>query len=311
MTGQVVDIVIVSFNTSALLRDCLESIREYGGDLVATTTVVDNNSQDGSPEVVAAEFPWVNLIRNAVNTGFSAANNAGFKTGDAPLILYQNSDAMLTAGALEALVDCMSSAGSIVIAGPRLVFPDGTFQRSCRRFPTLWRNLWTFAGGTRRWPGRFRSWDTWLNEEEHARASEIDMVSGACFLARRAYIESLGGMDENLFFYEEEFDLSLPARRQGMVVRYSSASTVIHHGGASVSANDMNAFSTLHLFRSKYYAFRKHYGAWYCHLTHWCDLGLFSFSRLLNYLRNKETPATLLYRSCRRGYHASFSSPER
>ncbi|MBI3118470.1 MAG: glycosyltransferase family 2 protein, partial [Candidatus Hydrogenedentes bacterium] len=222
-----IDIVIVSFNTRELLRRCLDSINKHAAPVTVHSIVVDNASHDGSADMVAQEFPQTRLVVNSENLGFGAANNRGTTGGEAPLILFLNSDAELTPRALAALAACLEGDANAVIAGPALQNSDGSWQPSLRRFPTWGRNLWLYSGLGARFPGRLRPWDTWLNEVEHRSAKTVDMVSGACFLARRQYMDSVGGFDENLFFYEEELDLSLPARRAGKTVRYCPDAHVI------------------------------------------------------------------------------------
>ncbi len=299
-----VDIVIVSYNTRELLRACLDSVRRWAPE--AHTIVVDNASRDDSPAMVRDEFSWATLDALEVNLGFGAANNRGVALGEAPLLLFLNPDAELTEGALTALVACLEESPKCAMAGPVLLNPDGSFQLSCRRFPTLLRNLWCFSGLGYRFPNRPRGLQNWLSEAEHANAVRVDMVSGACFLARRDYFDSVGGFDENLFIYEEESDLALPAKGRGLDVRYCREARVIHHGGASVSASEMGAFSRRQLFRSKYCCMRKHYGAFYTRAVYANDLLVFGLSAGLNRLRGTDSDASDTVRACRRAWRESF-----
>jgi GT2 family glycosyltransferase len=303
-----VDAVIVSFNTKELLRDCLASIRVHATPVEVHVTVVDNASRDGSPEMVAAEFPEVELVTLDENIGFGGGNNRGAERGDAPFILFLNSDAELREGALSTLAAVLEEDEGRVVVGPRLLNPDGSFQLSCRRFPSLLRNLWCFSGMVARFPDQFHGLQNWLTEEEHRDGIKVDMVSGACFLARRDYFESLGGFDENLFLYEEEMDISYPSRKRGLEVCYCAKAQVLHHGGASVDASEMSEFATRHMFRSKYYAFRKHHGhiyAWLCFAGDQMNFGLSSF---LGRIRREPSQATETLRQCRQAWRDSFLS---
>lgn len=301
-----VDIVIVNFNTRALLEACLESIRAHANAPGVTTIVVDNASHDGSTEMVRDHFPEVRLIALDENIGFGAANNRGFEAGNAPYVLYLNSDAALCDGALEALVDCLETHPNCALVGPRLCNPDGSFQASCRRFPSPARNLWTYAGLARRFPGRISPLETWLSEAEHDSATTVDMVSGACFLSRRDYIEKIGGFDDNLFMYEEELDLAYPARKRGLETRYHSEAKVLHHGGASVEAGALSGFALRHAFRSKYLCFRKHYGPLRAWLTYCGDRMVFQISaRLHPEGLDTPHPSHRLLAACRRGWEES------
>lgn len=263
-----VDIVIVSFNTRELLHACLDAARAHAPG--ANVFVVDNASGDGSPEMVAQDFPDVHLIRSPENVGFGAANNLGIAAGSAPYILFLNSDAELTPRALPLLAKALDRDPQAVMAGPRLEGPDGVFQPSCRRIPNAWRYAWSLSGLGARLPW-LRALDTWYSETEHHDGTRPGMLSGACFLARRDYLAAIGNFDPRLFLYEEETDIAIPAHKRGLHMIYVRGAHVIHHGGASVAAGDLSAFSERHMYRSKYLCFHKHYGPGHAKLAHTLD----------------------------------------
>ena len=129
-------VIIVSFNTRDLLRKCLGSIEDHH-DIV----VVDNASGDGSISMVELEFPRAKLIRNDSNVGFGAANNQGLALSKSKYVLYLNSDAEATAGAIDHLADLLDSDDTIMAAGGQLLNPDGTIQLSTANELTLWSVL--------------------------------------------------------------------------------------------------------------------------------------------------------------------------
>lgn len=302
-----VDVVIVSFNTKDLLRACLRSVASARGEVEGLrAVVVDNASHDGSPDMVRAEFPDAQLVALEENVGFGEGNNRGLAMCDADLVLFLNSDAELTPGALPAMIECLETHSHCVAVGPRLVYPDGAFQASCRRFPTFWRNAWSLAGMEARWPGRFRRLRNWLEPEDHAFTRVVDMVSGACFLARRDYMTSIGGFDGNMFLYEEEPDLFLPARKRGKEVWFCAEATVIHGAGGSVRMNRVSDFSRFHLYRSKYYRIRKHQSSVLARLTWWADSAILGWSAFVNRLRGTPTDAREHRALCRKGFAHSF-----
>jgi GT2 family glycosyltransferase len=305
-TSAAVDIIIVSFNTRELLRACLESIARHANEASVQTVVVDNGSGDGSVELVTQEFGWVRLVAVGENLGFGAANNRGIACGQGEYLLFLNSDAELTAGAVDALRECLKCSRLNVIAGPNLFFPDGSFQPSCRRFPTLLRNLWGMSGIQARFPGIVAWLDNWLTEPAHLAGARVDMVSGACFMARRDYMQRIGGFDENLFLYEEEIDVMYPARRAGESVVFCPAAKVMHHRGGSTEPGVMSSFSARHMYRSKYYAFRKHYGRLRARLAFMTDAAILGVSVFHHRLRRKATPASMHLAMCRRGWRESF-----
>lgn len=294
-----VDIVVVSFNTCALLRECLASIRAYAPE--ACAIVVDNASQDGSPEMVSAEFPEVTIVKSEENLGFGGANNLGIRAGDAPHVLFLNSDAALYPNALGQLVAALEADPDAVMAGPRLEYADGSFQASCRRIPNAWRYAWSLSGLAARLPG-LRCADTWYDEAEHRAGLRPGMVSGACFLARRDFLESVGLFDPRLFLYEEETDLALPARRRGKHCLYLPSARVLHHGGASTTGGTLSAFSEKHMYRSKYLVFHKHYGAWHAWLSHAMDRLILGASARRQRNRGGPAPAGEELTHCRAAY---------
>ena len=298
-----VDVVIVSYNTKDLLRECLQSVREAQREIPATRAVVtDNNSRDGSADLVRSEFPEAVLVALSENIGFGPGNNRGMAAGDSEYVLFLNSDAKLTPGALESMLKYLEAHPDCVAVGPRLVYPDGSFQASCRRFPSVWRNFWMMSGLDGRLRNHFRRFRSWLTEEEHVSGRRVDMVSGACFLARRSYMDAVGGFDENLFMYEEEPDIFLPARRRGGEVRFCGEAVVVHGCGASVKQNRLSEFACYHRYRSKYYCFGKHFGSLGARLAFLTDVALLGFSTFSTRLRGKETDVAMHFNLCRKAF---------
>jgi len=155
-----VSIVIVSFNTLSVLRECLQSAYREVGSLRVQIIVVDNASTDASPEMIAREFPDVVLIRSEVNLGFGRANNLGFGSVHGRYVVLLNSDAFLTDGALERSVAHMDAKPDAGLGGGRLIGRDGSQQPSARMFPTVWNDLIVLSGLASRFPqsrffGRF------------------------------------------------------------------------------------------------------------------------------------------------------------
>nr|HMS72432.1 glycosyltransferase [Baekduia sp.] len=133
-----VDVLIVSFNTRELLRDCLTSVYAHPPreGIELHVSVFDNASTDGSPEMVAESFPAVRLVRSEDNLGFGAGNDRVAETSDADLLLLLNSDTILTEDVISPLADELLASEQIAIAAPRLEFPDGELQLSSLSFPT-------------------------------------------------------------------------------------------------------------------------------------------------------------------------------
>jgi N-acetylglucosaminyl-diphospho-decaprenol L-rhamnosyltransferase len=303
-----VNVIVVSYNGRDLLRECLQSIeaaRAGGVDL--HLIVVDNASEDGSPAMVRDEFPAATLLALDSNIGFGPGNNRGLSAGEAESVLFLNPDATLHEGALGVLLQFVKDSARCVAVGPRLENPDGTFQRSCRRFPSFLRNLWNLTGCEARYPNRHPSLRNWLTEKEHVHGAQVDMISGACFLARRSFLEEVGGFDENLFMYEEEPDLFLPARRLGHEVRYCAAAVVTHVHGYSAEGEERSGFTRQHAYRSKYYMYRKRFGAIYALAVYLSDLSVFGVSAMLAKLRGKTSEAGKRFANSRAAWREARS----
>ncbi len=226
-------IVIVSFNTREVLRECLQSIERESGGLSVEILVVDNHSRDGSPEMVRQEFPAVCLIESEVNLGFGAANNAAFQTARGRYLVLLNSDAFLCSNALRIAVDHMDKQPEVGLGGGRLIGRDLSWQPSARMFPNLLTDFFVFAGLAYRYPksrlfGRFdRTW------ADPMQAAEVDWVPGAFSIVRAEALTKTGLFDPAFFLYSEEVDLCRRIKNAGYRIWYWPDIAVIHVGGES------------------------------------------------------------------------------
>jgi len=165
-------IVIISFNTIDITRDCLRSVFENLGDLRAQVIVVDNDSKDGSADMIASEFPQATLIRNKENRGFAAANNQGFELSSAEFVLLLNSDTLVLGDVLGQSVAYMRAHPQVGVFGCRVLNPDGTMQPTCFMVPSLLNlSLMTLGLSKFRSPkffGRMKMLD-WQRDSERGR----------------------------------------------------------------------------------------------------------------------------------------------
>jgi hypothetical protein len=243
-------VIIASWNTAALLSDCLDSVDRSLPAAPGQVIVVDNGSTDGSADMVADRFPWATLVRNAGNSGYARANNQGLALCAAPLVLFLNSDTVVPQGALAALTGYMEAHPKVGACSPRLVVLDGRPQ--------------PFAFGEDPSPGYLfrrgfaslalrRSLHDWGSADDQ----EVDWVTGACLLARTAAVRDVGGLDEGMFMYFEDNDLCLRLRQRGWHVRFYPAVTVTHLGGRSLAQNPA---ARREYYRSLQRFYRRHYG---------------------------------------------------
>ena len=234
-----VSIVVVSFNTRALLGRCLASIDAHPPRCPHDTVVVDNGSRDGSAGLVAARFPHVRLLALGANVGFAAANNRGFDATRGDHVLMLNADTELLPGTLDRLLDVLEADPSIGVAGPTERTAEGTRYPTICPFPDLGWALMSHSGLRRRF-NRSRLVNPIRSVWEAALATgapvDVDWLSGASLLLRRKALAEGGGLDEGFFFYAEETDLCRRLRTLGWRVAYVPAAEIVHHGGASTAA---------------------------------------------------------------------------
>lgn len=274
-------IVVVSYNTVALLRKCLTAVyanphHRYSFELF----VVDNASGDGSAEMVRQEFPQVKLIANPDNRGFAAASNQGLAQAQGNYLLLLNPDTEVIGPALWQMLGFLEAEPQAAVVGPALVYSDGSFQESAFRFPGLsqifldffplnWRLARSRLNG--RYPRR-------LYNGEYPQAFEIDFPLGACLMVRRSVADKVGLMDDAFFMYMEEIDWCYRIKQTEMPQSYRPvglrfrpgrrhpshwriytlpAAKVIHHAGAST--RQFRQEMLVQLFRSRSYFYKKHY----------------------------------------------------
>lgn len=252
-------IIIVSTNEARWLPACLTSIFEHAGDLSLDVVVADNESTDGTRELVETEFPKARVV-TCENRGFSHANNQGWLTCNARYGLFLNPDTEILSGTFARLVASMDERPEIGLAGVRQITADGRLFPTIRRFPSVTRALGE-ALGSERWPVRPR----WAGEREldlsrYEEELEIDWTSGSFMLARGEALLSAGLLDERSFIYTEEPDLCLRMRNAGWKIVHLPQLTILHHAG-KVGKNPrmeaQNAFARLHFARKHYSGVRR------------------------------------------------------
>lgn len=240
-------IVIVSFNARNDLTACLASLRAHPPAIDHEIVVVDNASEDGSAEAARA-VEGVRVIALERNAGFAAANNAGIRATAGELILLLNSDTLVPAGAIDALVARLRDVPEAAVAGPRLV--DGNGQPELSFGPMI------SPLNEYRQKHRSRAWI----DRETMREQVVDWVSGACLLVRRQDAERAGLLDERFFLYTEDVDFCQAIRALGRKVLFTPVATVTHLRGRSRSSRPD---ASQRAYRQSHIAFyEKHHPFW-------------------------------------------------
>jgi GT2 family glycosyltransferase len=229
-------VVIVNWNTAQLLEKCLASLAGATDGLSVRTVVVDNASTDGSAEMVAREFPWVELMRNPENVGYARANNQALLlyAEDARYSLLLNPDTEVPVGTLRAMIDFMERHAEAGIAGCKVVRPDGGLDWACKRgYLTPSMLFYKALLLDRMFPRsrRFATYNLTYLDDDHVH--EVGTVVGAFMMIRRACLAVTGLLDESYLLYGEDADLCYRAKGLGWKVFYAPVGTVLHHKGAS------------------------------------------------------------------------------
>jgi GT2 family glycosyltransferase len=254
-----VSIMIVNWNTRDLLVRCLRAVYDTIRGLEFEVIVVDNASTDDSVATLREQFAHVRLIENQENVGFARANNQAINAARGRYVLLLNSDAFLHTGAVETLVEYMDQHAEVGAAGCMLFYEDGTLQRSCSAFPTVWTELWQALWLDRLFPTHPLFGKYWMMYWKMDDARQVDVVMGACMMLRRQALEQVGLLDEQFFMYSEEVDLCYRLKQAGWQVCFVPEATATHiWGGTARKVQREETF--LRLYASRALFFRKHYG---------------------------------------------------
>ncbi len=254
-----VSVIIVNYNVKEFLLNLLESLFKASGHINIEVFVVDNASEDGSPEAIKKKYPQVKLIANKENVGFGKANNQAMKIAKGKFLLLINPDAIVREDTLSNMLVFFNEHPECGLAGCKVLNPDGTLQLACRRsFPTPWVSFTKITGLSKLFPHSkiFAGYNlTFLNENE---TYEVDAVSGSFMMLRREAYEKVGGFDERFFMYGEDLDYCFRVKEAGYKVFYFSGAEVIHYKGESTkrsSIDETNLFyGAMNLFVDKHFS---------------------------------------------------------
>lgn len=262
-------IIILSFNTKDLLRQCLASVYlaedNFSGSF--EVIVVDNASTDGSAEMVAKDFPRVRLILKAENTGFARANNEGMKIAQGDFYVLLNSDTIISENTLSTLFDFIKSKPKVAIVTPKVVLPDGAIDLACHRgMPTPWNAFTYFSHLARLFPNSriFAGYHQTYQDFELAHA--IDATAATAIMVRKQAVDAVGLFDERFFLYGEDLDWCKRFTDAGWQIYYFPGVTVLHQKSASGKQNlsaKTRREAAGHFYHTMAQFYEKHYKAKY------------------------------------------------
>ncbi|MBY0359294.1 MAG: glycosyltransferase family 2 protein [Candidatus Obscuribacterales bacterium] len=291
-----VSIVIVNWKTPELLASCLNSIRVYTKKVSYEIWVVDNNSGDHSVELVKRDFPEVQLIANNQNVGFAVACNQVIPSTNGNYVLLLNPDTVLVDDSISTLCQYMDKQDKCGAAGPKVLNPDGSLQLACRRaFPTPAAAFFRLTYLSLLFPKHPLLARYNLTHADPDSELDVDALSGSCMMVRKAAIDQIGLLDEDIFMYGEDIDWCWRLKQSGWTVNYLPSAVVYHYHGASSRFRRVGATINLHkgmeVFYRKYFA-QKYWAPfnWLIYAAIWLRATIFILlSCLQNLLPTKST----------------------
>jgi len=251
-----VDVIMVTHGRSDLVRRSLDALLASSPAGLLRVTVVDNNSPDDTPDVVAAEFPRVRLFRRTDNPGFSVANNQALKLTTAPFVLLLNPDTEVHWLTIEHLIERLEDDATIGMIGCRLLLDDGSFDHAAKRnIPSPWQALQYFT--SRAFGRKFGNY--LANDISETSTGDVDALNGAFMLVTRSALTTVGELDESYWMYAEDLDWCVRFREAGWRVVYDGSVTALHVKGASSGARRGLKLS-YHFHRSMVIFYQRHLG---------------------------------------------------
>lgn len=244
-------IILVNWNTKDILKQTILSILNETKSIDYEIIVVDNNSRDGSVEMIKKDFPSVVLIENKVNKGFAGGNNAALKIARGEYLMLLNSDTIVLNQALEKLVKFLDENKDVMMIGPKLVGKGGEFQEVCRKNLPNIKNSFLYLFGIKN--KRENSYRTKTNPDE---SGYWESISGATMMIRREVYEKIGGLDERYFMYAEDIDYCKRVFDMGWKTYYLSSASIVHLGGES--SKQRSTKSLYYFYKTMWQYYKKH-----------------------------------------------------
>jgi GT2 family glycosyltransferase len=234
-------VIIVNYNVAFFLEQCLNSVAKAIILEPAEVWIVDNNSVDGSVDMVRQKFPWVKVIANKDNKGFSKANNQAMEQSNCKYQLLLNPDTVIEEDTLKKVVDYMDSHPDVGGLGVRMVDGKGVFlPESKRGLPTPAVAFYKIFGISRIFPKSKRFGRYHLGYLSEFETNEIEILSGAFMLMRKEALDKVGLLDEDFFMYGEDIDLSYRIIKGGYKNVYFPETRIIHYKGESTKKSSVN-----------------------------------------------------------------------
>jgi GT2 family glycosyltransferase len=280
-------ICIVSLHARSFLHDCLKSIVDATPKLKYEIIVVDQNSQDGTVEMLRTDFPTVRVIETSGNEGYTRPMNYALNAARGRYVAQLNPDTLVHSGTFNLLCDFLNTHHDVGIVGPKVLNPDGTLQAPCKRGDARpWAVISYFSGLSKLLPDKAFFNGYLLSHLDENQTYPVDGVSGSCMLIRREVIDDIGLLDELFFAYQEDADYCLRTRQAGWRVYYYPEAQITHFGGQGGSGVQPDR-SILAWHKSYYLYYRKHFAEEYFMVLNWIYYAMMGVKLIFALLKNR------------------------
>ena len=251
-----VSTIILACNDKGFLEKCLRSYEEIENPPTSEVIVVDNDSTDGTLEMLQSNFPNIRVVKNGRNMGVAYARNQGIEAAQGNHLFFLDSDTEIKKGAISTLFKFLEENDRVAVAGPKLLNSDGSLQYSCRTFPTpltfLLRGLGLGANSVLIKRHLMENLD-------HASPASVEWLIGASWMVRRSALNDIGLFDDKYFFGYEDPDFCHRARKRSWEIAYVPEAVITHHyqrrsarGWVFNRLKWSHGKSALRFFRKKY-----------------------------------------------------------
>ena len=256
-------IIIVSWNVSSLLMECLQSLEATDVHTWSEVFVVDNASSDDTCQMVREKFPWVKLIESRENLGFSRGNNLALPHCEGEFVWLLNPDTVLFPLAVSKLVNFAKSDPRIGIVGPMQVDGQGKIQyEAAVNFPSTWNVFCDWVLLSKIFPRSRLFASRKMGYWDHKGIRKVPGIQGSAMLVRRQLFAELGDLDPTMFMVED-IDLCWRAKKAGWDIYYYGNAKILHYGGSCMRERKEPGRLTTIAFQSFWLFLRKHKGQWH------------------------------------------------
>ena len=248
-----ISVVVISFNGMEFIENCLATVQKSLAAIDAEILVVDNNSIDGTVELIKTKFPDVRLIKNKENLGFAKAVNQGFEKTSGEYILLLNQDTRIVDDAIVKLANRIENDPSVGTIGPKFVGFDGRLQQACRAFPKYRDLLFASFGLSNLFP-KSKCFSNWkMGWFDHLSEAEVDQPMGAALMVRRAVVDKIGDFDERYRIFFNDVDFCRRVIDAGYINLYYPSAVIEHYYGGTIRKMKPQMVMEWHEAISKYF----------------------------------------------------------